>query len=50
MSKTYLQNGLVYQDRTFVSKTLLLEDGKVFVLEPQSDFVLFLFGYFLCSV
>ncbi len=37
MSKTYLQNGLVYQDRTFVSKTLLLEDGKVFVLEPQAD-------------
>lgn len=37
MSKTYLQNDLVYQDRTFVSKTLLLEDGKVFVLEPQAD-------------
>ena len=37
MSKTYLENGLVYQDRTFVSKTLLLEDGKVFVLEPQAD-------------
>ena len=37
MNKTYLQNGLVYQGRTFVPKTLLLENGQVFVLEPQAD-------------
>lgn len=36
MEKVYLKNGLVYQGREFLPKTLLLEDGKVYVLPPDA--------------
>lgn len=36
MEKVYLKNGMVYQGREFLPKTLLLEDGKVYVLPPDA--------------
>ena len=37
MAKTYLVNGRVYIGRAFAEKTLVLENGKLTVLEAGCD-------------